>query len=63
MPDDSLVTEVLVRSEGDQSLDHGGHSGLGLDFSLNLLQGVLELLDLDHGGVGECGQKSKGLVN
>jgi hypothetical protein len=48
LPDDSLVAEVLVRSQRNQSFDHGAHSGLGLDLSLDLLQGVLELLDLHH---------------
>lgn len=48
LSDDSLVAEVLVRSQGDQGFDHWGHSGLGVDFSFNLLQGVLEFLDLDH---------------
>jgi hypothetical protein len=48
LPDDSLVAEVLVRSQRNQSFDHGAHSGLRLDLSLDLLQRVLELLDLHH---------------
>jgi hypothetical protein len=34
-----------------------------VDFAFNLLEGVLELLDLDHRGVGQGAQKSEGLID
>jgi hypothetical protein len=53
LSNDSLITEVLVRGQRDQSLDHRGHSVLGIEFPFDLFQRVLELLDLHHRGIGQ----------
>lgn len=53
LSEDILVGEVLVGGQGDQSLDHGGHSGARADLGLDVLEGVLEALDLEEGRVGE----------
>lgn len=43
---DVLAGEVLVTGKWDQSLDHGSESTSAVNFSFNLLEGVLEFLDL-----------------
>lgn len=61
--DDVLVGEVLVGGQTDEGLDHGGHLASLGDLSLDVLEGVLELLDLDQRGVGQSGNQGKSLVD
>jgi hypothetical protein len=63
LSNDSLVREVLVGCQCNESLDHWGHSRSGFDLAFDVLQGVLESLDLEKGWVGECFKEGKGIID
>jgi len=63
LSNDTLVSEILFSGEGDQGLDEGGVSGVGLDSGFDLSEWVLEFLDLNKGWVAQLGEEGKSIID
>lgn len=59
----TLIGEVLLGGKGDKGLDESGVLSVGLDLSLDLLEGDVEFLDLNKGWVAEVGKEGKGIID
>lgn len=61
--EDVLVGEVLGETELDEGFDHGSLADLGEGLEVDLGDGLLDLLGLDQGGVGDGGQQGEGFID